>query len=131
LSFEERGKTTFQKRPNISSNSISSFISTKEPFKKEHMQQNFFGEDLNLLFVKNHLLFQFVKSNWLKSMHLCPRIFFRSRKSFFHELVGKNQQLYVLLSLTECHFVTSSFDLWMSKVRHDVFALVINILGVD
>jgi hypothetical protein len=45
--------------------------------------------------------------------------------------VEKTKQLYVLPSLVECHFVTSSFDLWMSKVRHDIFALVINFLGVD
>jgi hypothetical protein len=50
--------------------------------------------------------------------------------NYYSQINGKNQQLYVLLALTECHFVTS-FDLWMSKVGHDVFALVINILGVD
>jgi hypothetical protein len=68
-------------------------------------------------------------------MHLCPRIVFPSRKQFSHELqpklVEKTKQLYVLPSLVECHFITSSFDLWMSKVGHEVFALVINFLGVD
>ncbi len=43
----------------------------------------------------------------------------------------KIQQLYVLLALTKCHSVTTSFDLWMSKVGHDVFALVTTILSVD
>jgi hypothetical protein len=71
-----------KKRPNISSNSIFNFFSIREPFKKEHMQQYCFWEDLNLLFVKNHLHFQFVESNWLKrySMHLCPNFFFPSKK---------------------------------------------------
>jgi hypothetical protein len=45
--------------------------------------------------------------------------------------VEKNQQLYVLLALIECHSIIASFDLWMLKVRHDVFALVIKFLGVD
>ncbi len=26
-------------------------------------------------------------------------------------------------------FVTTSFDLWVSKVAHDIFALIINFLG--
>jgi hypothetical protein len=43
----------------------------------------------------------------------------------------KTKQLYVLPTLVECHSVTTSFDLWMSKVGHDIFALVINFLGND
>jgi hypothetical protein len=38
----------------------------------------------------------------------------------------KTKQLYVLPTLVECHFATTSFDLWMSKVGHDIFALVIH-----
>jgi hypothetical protein len=41
------------------------------------------------------------------------------------------KQLYVLQALIECHFTTKSFDLWMSKVGHDIFALVISFLGND
>jgi len=33
-----------------------------------------------------------------------------------------------LLALVKCHFITTSFDLWMSKDGHDIFALVINFL---
>jgi hypothetical protein len=47
------------------------------------------------------------------------------------ELVEKIKQLYVLPTLIECHSATSSFDLCMSKAKYDVFALVINFLGVD
>ncbi len=43
----------------------------------------------------------------------------------------KTKQLYVLPTLVECHSVTTSFDLWMSKVGHDIFALVINFLRDD
>jgi hypothetical protein len=80
--LREEERQLSKKRPNISSNSIFSFFSTREPFKKEDMQQCFFWEDLNLLIVKNHLLFQFVESNWLKryNMHLCPTILFPFRK---------------------------------------------------
>ncbi len=43
----------------------------------------------------------------------------------------KTKQLYVLLASTKCHYAIASFDLWMSKGGHDIFALVINFLGVD
>jgi hypothetical protein len=63
-------------------------------------------------------------------MHLCPRIVFPSGlKKFSNELlpilVEKTKQLYILQTLIECHFITPSFDMWMSKVGHDIFALVI------
>ncbi len=41
------------------------------------------------------------------------------------------KQLYVLLVVIKCHSIIASFDLWMSKARHDIFALVINFLGND
>jgi hypothetical protein len=39
------------------------------------------------------------------------------------------KQIYVLPKLIDCIFATTSFDLWMSKGAHDIFALIINILG--
>jgi hypothetical protein len=44
---------------------------------------------------------------------------------------GLIEQEYVLPKLGECYYVTTSFDLWMSKGTHDIFAFVINFLGVD
>jgi hypothetical protein len=38
----------------------------------------------------------------------------------------KINELYVVHALAKCHFVTASFDLWMSKGTYDLFALVIN-----
>jgi len=73
-----------------------------------------------------------MESNWLKrfTMHLCPRIVFPSIIQFSHELLPKlvkeTKQVYVLPTLAKRHSATS-FDLWMSKVKHDVFALMINI----
>jgi hypothetical protein len=66
-------------------------------------------------------------------MHLYPRIVFPSGlKQFSNELlpklVEKTKQLYVLETLIECHSITTSFDMWMSKVGHDIFALVIYFL---
>ncbi len=71
-----------KKKPNVSSNSISRLFATKEPFKKDNVQQKQFMEDLTLLIIKNHLPLQFVESSWLKrfSMHLCPKIIFPSKK---------------------------------------------------
>jgi len=95
------------------------------------VQPKQFLEDLSFLIVKNHLPLQFVESSWLKrfSMHLGPRIVFPSN-FFFNELlpklVEKIKQLYVLATLVECHSTTTSFDLWMSKVEHDIFALGLN-----
>jgi hypothetical protein len=47
------------------------------------------------------------------------------------DLVKKTKQACVLLILAKCVFVTRSFDLWMSKGAHDVFALVLNFLEKD
>jgi len=41
----------------------------------------------------------------------------------------KTKQIYVLPKLTNCICAIASFDLWMSKGVHDIFALVINFLG--
>jgi hypothetical protein len=45
--------------------------------------------------------------------------------------VEKTKQIYVLPKLTNYIFATTSFDLWMSKGAHDIFALVMNFLGCD
>jgi hypothetical protein len=62
-------------------------------------------------------------------MHLCPKFTFPCRKQIFHELllglVEKTKQLYVLLALAKCHYAITSFDLWMSKAKHDIFASMI------
>jgi len=47
------------------------------------------------------------------------------------DLVKKTKQACVLLILAKCVFITRSFDLWMSKGAHDVFALVLNFLKKD
>jgi hypothetical protein len=94
-------------------------------------------QDLALLVVKNHLFIQFVESTWLKRlvMHLCPRVVFPSRKMFSQEvlvdLMEKKKEEYVSPKLKQCYFATSSFDLWMSKGAHDVFALVISFLNEE
>jgi hypothetical protein len=78
-----------------------------------------------------------VENSWLKrfSVHLCPNFIFLSINFFSYELlfglVEKTRQLYVLLALAKCHLATISFDLWMSKDAHDIFASMINFLGVD
>jgi hypothetical protein len=80
--LREDERQPFKKRSNISSNSISNFFVTKEPFKKDDVQQKQNLEDLGFLIVTNHLPLQFVENSWLKkfNMHLCPRIIFLFRK---------------------------------------------------
>jgi hypothetical protein len=58
-------------------------------------------------------------------MHLCPNFF---SYKLLPKLVKITKQL---LILTKCHSITTSFEMWMSKVRNDIFALVINFLGVN
>jgi hypothetical protein len=45
--------------------------------------------------------------------------------------VEKTKEVYVLPKLTNCIFAIASFDMWMSKGAHDIFALAINLLGSD
>jgi hypothetical protein len=94
-------------------------------------------EDLAHLIVKNHLPMHLTKSQQLKifSLHLCPRVVLPFRRPFsrniLSKLVEKIKQLYVLLALADCYYVTTSFDLWMSKGAYDIHALVIKFLGFD
>jgi hypothetical protein len=82
-------------------------------------------QDVAFLVVENHLPIQFVESTWLKHlvMHLCPKFVFPSRNMFSQEILDdfmeKMKQEYVLLNLKQCYFVTTTFDLWMSKGAHD------------
>jgi hypothetical protein len=94
-------------------------------------------EDLAHLIVKNHLLMHLIESQQLKvfSLHLCPRVVLPFKKpfsrNFLSKLVEKIKQLYVLLALADCYYVTTSFDLWMSKGVYDIYALVIKFLEFD
>ncbi len=92
-------------------------------------------EDLAFLIVKNHLPMYLVESQWLKrfSLHLCLKVVLPSTKQFLKEILSKleqNNQLYVLLALANCYFVTT-FDLWMSKGAYDIFALINKFLGTN
>jgi hypothetical protein len=68
-------------------------------------------------------------------MHLCHINVFPSKNTISNELLPKlmekTKQLHVLPTLEECHSTIPRFDLWMSKVGHDIFTLVINFLGDD
>jgi hypothetical protein len=44
-------------------------------------------------------------------------------------LVAKTMEQYVMLALDSCVIAIASFDLWMSRSRHDTFALVINFIN--
>jgi hypothetical protein len=47
------------------------------------------------------------------------------------ELVEKTKETYVLPSQNDRSCAIVNFDLWMSKLAHDVFVLVIKYLGFD
>jgi hypothetical protein len=46
-------------------------------------------------------------------------------------LVEMIKQLYVLLTLVKCNYVTVNFDLWTSKGAHNIFGLMISFLGTN
>ncbi len=60
---------------------------------------------------------------------------FPSRKNNSQEilpnLVEKMKQVYVLPKIIDYISTIASFDVWMSKGAHDIFALVIKKLGSD
>jgi hypothetical protein len=60
-------------------------------------------------------------------------VVFPSRKIFvddvFFGLVEKTMLTYVHHALADCISATCTFDLWMSKGVHDVFAVVVNFLS--
>jgi hypothetical protein len=78
-----------------------------------------------------------IESQQLKlfNLHLCPKVVLHFRKPFsrncLSKLVEKIKQLYVLLTFAHSYYVTTSFDLWLSKGAYDIYALVINFLGFD
>jgi hypothetical protein len=47
----------------------------------------------------------------------------------FPNLVEKTKQEYVLAKLAKCNIIVTSFDLCMSLGAHDIFVVVIKILG--
>jgi hypothetical protein len=53
------------------------------------------------------------------------------KKKLLHDLVERTKQDYVLPKLTNYMSTTISFDLWMAKGAHDIFVLVINLMGFD
>jgi hypothetical protein len=54
--LKEKERQPSKKKPNISSNSISSFFFFAiEPLKKEDLYQKQFLEDLGILIIKDHL----------------------------------------------------------------------------
>jgi hypothetical protein len=103
--------------------------------QKNDIWQKEFDEDLGI--IKNIFPIQFFESIWFKilALYLCPGLNFLSKRQFSQEilanLVVKINQLYVLLNLIECYATITSFDLWMNKGAHDVFALVVNFLGFN
>jgi hypothetical protein len=56
------------------------FFTSKDPFKKDDVEQKMFMENLALLITNSHLPLQFVESVWLKCLmlQLCPNVQFPS-----------------------------------------------------
>jgi hypothetical protein len=98
------------------------------------VEQKMFVENLALLIVKNHLSLQFVETVWLKCLvlQLCLHVQFLFQKLYYvalPKLVEKIKETYVFPLLYDYCCATTSFDLWMSKGAHDVFAFFWDLIG--
>ncbi len=91
-----------------------------------------FLQDLGLLIVKNQLPLQFVKNIWFNIwLNTCVLdLSSLPKSSLLKKYVWWKIYIYVLPKLINYIF-TTSFDLWMFKGVHDIFAIVINFLGFD
>jgi hypothetical protein len=79
--------------------------------------------DLALLVIKNNLAIQFLKSTQFKVFvtNLSPRIIFPSRRiRSVVQFVGDNKTKICYVKTCKMLFVTTSFDLWMSKGTHHI-----------
>jgi len=47
------------------------------------------------------------------------------------DLVENKKRKYVLLVLANCVSIITNFDIWKFKGAHDIFALVVNFLGIN
>ncbi len=90
-----------------------------------------------LFVVKRLLLMKTMESIWLQGMAymLCLWVVFPFRKTFVEEilsnLVKKTMNTYVVPALVNYLSITCTFDLWMSKGVHVVFACVVNFISSD
>jgi hypothetical protein len=87
--------------------------------------------NLVLLVLKNHSPIQFVENILLKQliMKLCPYVVFPSKKHFCEEMFLDLVEETKKPILTNCGSTTTSFDIWIYKEAHDVFALVVIFWG--
>jgi hypothetical protein len=62
-----------------------------------------------------------------------PRVVFPNQKQMVQHIIlslmVKTMDHYVMSTLDSCVIVTTSFDLWMFRSRHDTFMLVINFIN--
>jgi hypothetical protein len=75
-----------------------------------------------------------VENVWFKKLvlHLCRQVVFPFRKQISHEiLLNLVEKMKQVPKLANCISINKSFNLWMSKGAHNIFALVINLLGFD
>jgi len=95
------------------------------------MQMGFI-EDLVLVIVKGYMPLSIVGNPWLKQMvlHLCGQVRFPSHKQLVCEylpiLLLIIMEVCMFLAISWCVTVITTFDLWMSRLGYDIFALVIN-----
>ncbi len=100
------------------------------------MQKRFL-EDVMLFIIKSFLPLRTLESVWFQRLafKLCPKVSFSSRKVFTKKvlpsLVNTTSTEFVQFALVECLTATCTFDLWMSKGAHDVFAMVVNFLSIS
>jgi hypothetical protein len=93
-----------------------------------------FIEDIFYIIIKGYMPLSIVERAWLKQMvlRLYGQIQFPSHKKLVHEhlraLLHKTMEIYMFPAIGQCATMTTTFDLWMSRLGYDTFALVINFI---
>lgn len=114
--------------------SIINYFGSVRPYKKSNPIQIGLIKDFVFFNVKAYMLLSTVESPWLRQngiASLC-QIQFLFNKQLIHEhlcvLLHKTMEVYMFPTIGQCTTLTTTFDLWMSRLRYDTFVLVINFI---
>jgi hypothetical protein len=116
------------KRPHIMLNTISSFF-IKIDLSQKDIHTKGLLEGVMLFVINGFLLVKIMEPIWLHQLVyiLCPRVVFPSWSWSSFSINGKKTLVECIQhALVTCISTTYTFDLWMSKRTHDVFAIIVN-----
>jgi hypothetical protein len=122
-----------KKRTHPSPSSITNFFGAPKPY---HKNEPSLLEELGLYIAKSHCCLLTIEDAWLKQLVLWQcggKVVLPSRHQLVNEvlptLVTKTMENFVNSILANCITCMTTFDLWMQRGGHDIFALVISFIN--